>query len=747
MEYCRMDSRNADFFLKFAKMARRKNGDCFLSPGGEQVSIGNAVKEAPERLRKGRTVYLKETVMKKRIYYLFVAMFALWGCTDEDDSSSSTPDEEISGYCVVDNVEGWTASTFLSNGAAVFSRQDGAGAIQALLAYTRSQTANLLQLYAEFDTQAVPTHIAFNEYTVTVDRYDGAKMDVSLVYDDCATVSFTGLDCVLSGSSATGGSAENKAMEAIVAVCGALDEALQAGQGAMTIQLDRLYLSAWGKDSFSPLTVPEIAPGAALITDGVLAFSAIHQFLSDGKHKVSTETGTRRLQSEGYRLLADNFGWGMGNEFKRNHLPDEVLQTFEHDVPYDMPKDFWADFTYTVMEGLWQPTLAAADSVAKAYRRYQVETGEVQNVTQKSVTLSGTVNPESLLMDDGTKIDNRYGIAVSSDLYEIVDDGDGGSMTYRFTGLQSKTDYRYHTFLYDNTNRIVHIGESKAFHTTSRNVMLYDIKLVNCLYHADYFTPDSMDYYSFYYIPTVSAMLMTDKEVEDWGYYHVSEPGDEPSRISLAAFGSPYVDERYAYFLNEPSATFYWGGYVKYAGDEQYTYDEPEAYPLSYPEDTWIKFRDVEFISTTQGEYYFEGRGPYNYYTFTSAEVEVRGAYHLKNVYVGLTGNWTPSTDPIPVFDGINILTNNLYYDTADAVELYYHNNEVYTSNRVAFLIEGGVFTGAQIVEGSRSCSEGMSGTGGYVVARRVCNPVPIVRVMRDTREGTSRFPQLRTDY
>lgn len=687
--------------------------------------------------------------MKKRIYYLFVVMFALWGCTDEDDSSGSAPDEEISGYCVVDNVEGWTTSTFLSNGAAVFSRQDETGMTQALLAYTRSQTAGLLQLYAEFDAQTVPTHIAFNEYTVTVDRYDGAKMDVSLVYDDCATVSFTGLDCVLSGGSATGVPAENKAMEAIVAVCDVLDKALQAGKGSITVQLDRLYLTAWAEDSFSPLTVPEIAPGAALITDGVQAFSAIHQFLSDGKHKVSTEKGTRRLQSEGYRLLADNFGWGSGSEFKRNHLPDEVLQIFGYDVPYDMPEGFWSDFTYTVMEGLWQPTLAAADSVAKAYRRYQVETGEVQSVTQKSVTLSGTVNPESLLMDDGTKIDNQYGIAVSSDLYEVVHDGDGGSMTYRFTGLQSKTDYRYHTFLYDNVNRIVHIGESKTFRTTLRNVMLYDIKLVDCLYHADYFTPDSVDYYSFYYIPTVSAMLMTDKEVEDWGYYHVSEPGDEPSRISLAAFGSPYVDERYAYFLNEPSATFYWGGYVKYAGDEQYTYDEPEAYPLSYPEDTWIKFRDVEFISTTKGEYYFEGSGPYSYETFSIAEVEVKGAYHLKNVYVGLSGNWNPSTDPIPVFDGINILNSNLYYDTAYTVELYYYNNGVYTSNRVAFLIEGGIFTGAQIVEeGSWSRSGSIPGKGGCVVTRQVCKPASAIQVMQETvREKIITSPQLRTTH
>lgn len=71
------------------------------------------------------------------------------------------------------------------------------------------------------------------------------------------------------------------------------------------------------------------------------------------------------------------------------------------------------------------------------------------------------------------------------------------------------------------------------------------------------------------------------EDIADWGYVY-EDPNGSIARISLRDYYSPYTDTRYVYYRNEPSSTARLYGYVRYADDTEYVYDEPHDYPLKH---------------------------------------------------------------------------------------------------------------------------------------------------------------------
>ena len=103
--------------------------------------------------------------------------------------------------------------------------------------------------------------------------------------------------------------------------------------------------------------------------------------------------------------------------------------------------------------------------------------------------------------------------------------------------------------------------------------------------------------YDFKYDTNIIVSLSENKDVEDWGYVYEDLEGDTV-HISLKAYSSPFSDNRYAYYRNEPKsyATLY--GYVKYVGDIQYYHGEKNNYPLIY--DKKPKAVTLDVISTDE---------------------------------------------------------------------------------------------------------------------------------------------------
>ena len=82
-------------------------------------------------------------------------------------------------------------------------------------------------------------------------------------------------------------------------------------------------------------------------------------------------------------------------------------------------------------------------------------------------------------------------------------------------------------------------------------------------------------------VATTVECSSDNEDIEDWGYVY-EDPNGSIARISLRDYYSPYTDTRYVYYRNEPSSTARLYGYVRYAGDTEYVYDEPHDYPLKH---------------------------------------------------------------------------------------------------------------------------------------------------------------------
>lgn len=82
-------------------------------------------------------------------------------------------------------------------------------------------------------------------------------------------------------------------------------------------------------------------------------------------------------------------------------------------------------------------------------------------------------------------------------------------------------------------------------------------------------------------VATTVACLSDNEDIADWGYAY-EDPNGSIARISLRDYYPLYTDTRYVYYRNEPSSTVRLYGYVRYAGDTEYVYDEPHDYPLKH---------------------------------------------------------------------------------------------------------------------------------------------------------------------
>lgn len=103
--------------------------------------------------------------------------------------------------------------------------------------------------------------------------------------------------------------------------------------------------------------------------------------------------------------------------------------------------------------------------------------------------------------------------------------------------------------------------------------------------------------------------------IDDWGYAY-EDPNGKTTHISLKNFSSPYTDTRYAYYRNEPSSSVRLYGYVRYSGDGEYYYDEPQDFTLKHEEedntllcDSTITYNaDGSFLSKTSFTYDKNGK-------------------------------------------------------------------------------------------------------------------------------------------
>lgn len=642
---------------------------------------------------------MKGLLFHKRLLFHIIVLITICSCT-EGDIAENKQQEELPDYCVVDNIDGWTKVAFLKDGSTVFVKNDDQTEIQGtMLAYTPNDVTGVTQTFVRFDENSIPQVMTFNEYTLFVDRYYDNKVDITLLCGDSIMLRLDSLDCELSKHIVARSFSENNGVRNIAAIGQAVCGAINVGAGLTTIGVSIV-------GSSGGVTIPASVSGIMLgVSTTIGGFITLSEGLSTLFAPGSTSSGNsdyniKGLQSSSFELLNKGLEMNPGYDFMLEHYPEMARKHFNPvDSKFNV-STFWAEFIFSTMDAIWGETISKADAAARLYKKYKVVTGTAIEITQKSATLLGYVYPETT-RPNGEKVSNDYGIVlVNGDekTHKQITNGDGGLIKFRFTDLKKNTTYQYLTYYYDRTYKIIQTGKVLSFTTLDMPVRLSDVKATDALYHPDHYTPDGYNYTDFIFYSSVTATLTDSENVEDWGYYFVDPQSGESLFISLAGMGNSYTDTRYVYYRNEPNPVIHLGGYVKYFGDEKRVLGEAEPYVLNYPEDRYMTFVGVNFTGTSTGEFYDPFTGEITKHCTTStALVEVKGAYHIQNVYPGLSSSWVPSTNPIPVYDGTNEINSSLYYDETNGVELYYKGEGVRTTNSVIFTTNGDVIVGCYI--------------------------------------------------
>lgn len=253
----------------------------------------------------------------------------------------------------------------------------------------------------------------------------------------------------------------------------------------------------------------------------------------------------------------------------------------------DAPNTGWGNLGLGLVAGLLSNTRPAYTS--NDLRRDIMEnvyTGIYKDETYNSVTLRGYVNPY-ILSDPNGAFDTEYGILVYSNdndhQHKGITNGNGGMIEYSFENLKHGTTYYYRTYYNDKTHSIGYLSEIKSFQTKKYNLpTITDFKVTKSQYSKGGFTNEGKTYdYSFNATVTISFPLADREDVEDWGYVY-KDPNGKTKKISTSTANAEFVDNRYAYYRNQPISTACLYTYVKFIGMDEIIYGDPAEYDLIY---------------------------------------------------------------------------------------------------------------------------------------------------------------------
>ena len=183
-----------------------------------------------------------------------------------------------------------------------------------------------------------------------------------------------------------------------------------------------------------------------------------------------------------------------------------------------------------------------------------------------------------VLYDD---TDNIYDQAYFDGTYWMENEWPIPDMSYTLRNLSGNYNYKAYPVvrlfnLYDI--RVPEYAEMKPAECPAK---ITDFKQTSSAESEDGFYYNGKTYKYKFEVATTVECSSDGNDIADWGYVY-EDPNGSIARISLRDYYSPYTDTRYVYYRNEPSSTARLYGYVRYAGDSEYVYDEPHDYPLKH---------------------------------------------------------------------------------------------------------------------------------------------------------------------
>ena len=163
--------------------------------------------------------------------------------------------------------------------------------------------------------------------------------------------------------------------------------------------------------------------------------------------------------------------------------------------------------------------------------------------------------------------------------YRLEKDCNSGQYSYQFSNLSPNQEYIACPMVKWNGIDLI-ASPHKGFTLEPFVVQITSFKQTGSHYSPGEYYNEGR-YYDYKYDVATTVEIESLDGVSDWGYVYM-DPYGKIKHISLMGYGTSYTDTRYSYYRNEAKSTACLYGYVKYQGDSEYYYDDPQEYPLEY---------------------------------------------------------------------------------------------------------------------------------------------------------------------
>lgn len=183
-----------------------------------------------------------------------------------------------------------------------------------------------------------------------------------------------------------------------------------------------------------------------------------------------------------------------------------------------------------------------------------------------------------VLYDD---TDNIYDQAYFDGTYWMENEWPIPDMSYTLRNLSGNYNYKAYPVVRLFNKFDIRVPEYAEVKPAECPVKITDFKQTASEESESGFYYNGKTYKYKFEVATTVECSSDGEDIADWGYVY-EDPNGSIARISLRDYYSPYTDTRYVYYRNEPSSTARLYGYVRYAGDTEYVYDESHDYPLKH---------------------------------------------------------------------------------------------------------------------------------------------------------------------
>lgn len=491
---------------------------------------------------------------------------------------------------ITEDIGSWTEMRTFADGSLItVKNMVGRETPEEVLMILPSEELGILYSYVKFDENEVPKYITLNDNIIIVDSYDGNNVDLTVVYENTTAYTVKGIPFSSSGVNKTRAANENNMVRNTTAWV-ELASGVVGVVGGSFLVAGSIVSGAGTLGAATPISVPGILAGSATIAGGCSTFkTGWDKLWVPGAH--TSNIG----ETIGFQATSELIPRGLQNAA----IPEKYKTYFENpNYSTQISRIGWINFfvglTAGIVDNIYGRTVTWENLRDFYYQKDEngngnVMTGLCKEITSSSATLRGYISPSITVSQlDGSSLENEYGIIVvsnsdPSDRQLQKSSGSGGILEYTFNNLKPNTIYNYRTYYIDKTNVISLLGEIKTFQTKQYSLpTISDFKVTKSQYSKGAFSNDGKSFdYCFNASVTISFPLADREYVEDWGYVY-KDPDGKTKKISTSTANAEFVDNRYAYYRNQPKSTACLYTYAKFEGMDEIIYSDPTEYDLLY---------------------------------------------------------------------------------------------------------------------------------------------------------------------